>query len=214
MPVSATVCGLAGALSVTTTVPVRVLIVVGVNVTLMVQLALTATLVPQLFVCEKSPVVAMLVIVRTAAPVFVRVTFCGVLAVPTNWVGKVRLVGDRVTAGPLPSPTPVSVVVSGLFGALSVTVTVAFSVPAIDGVNVTLIAQVACGATLPDVQVLVSLKSLPLAPLIPTEVTVRFELPVLVTVIVMGALVVPSFTFPKLSPGDSPTFGLAANFVT
>jgi hypothetical protein len=61
-----------------------VLIVVGVNVTLMVQLALTATLVPQLFVCEKSPVVAMLVIVKAATPVFVSVTFCGVLAVPTN----------------------------------------------------------------------------------------------------------------------------------
>ena len=43
-------CGLAGASSVMVMVPVRALGVVGVNVTVMVQLAPAATVEPQLFV--------------------------------------------------------------------------------------------------------------------------------------------------------------------
>ena len=53
-------------------------LVVGVNVTLMVQLAAAATRVPQLLVWAKSPpfapVTAMLVMDRAALPVLVRVT--------------------------------------------------------------------------------------------------------------------------------------------
>jgi hypothetical protein len=165
-----------------------------VNVTLIVQPAPAATVVPQLFVCAKSPVVVMLVIVNVAVPVFVSITFCAGLVVPTNCVAKVRLVGFKVTAGEdPPSPTPVRVVDSGLSGALSVTVTFAFSVPVIDGVKVTVMPQVACGATLALVQVLLSLKSAALVPVICTAETVNVALPVFVTVIVNGALVVPTF---------------------
>jgi hypothetical protein len=50
--------GLFTALLVTVTEPVRLPMAVGVNVTLILQLALTARLVPQLFVCAKSPLAA------------------------------------------------------------------------------------------------------------------------------------------------------------
>ena len=65
VPIKLAVCGLLLALSVTVKVPLRVPVAVGVNVTLIVQLAPAATLVPQLLVCAKSPllvpVMAMLV---------------------------------------------------------------------------------------------------------------------------------------------------------
>jgi hypothetical protein len=85
VPVSGTVCGLPAALSVIETEAVRMPFAVGVKVTLMVQFAPAATLVPHVFVCEKSvelvPVTPMLVIVRVALPVFVKVTFCAGLDV-------------------------------------------------------------------------------------------------------------------------------------
>jgi hypothetical protein len=48
---------------------------VGLKVTLMVQLALAATLEPQVLVWEKSPLVLMLEMVRPEPPVFLSVTF-------------------------------------------------------------------------------------------------------------------------------------------
>ena len=51
MPVKLADCGLLVALSVTVMVPVRVPVVVGVNVTLMEQLAPAAREAPQLLVC-------------------------------------------------------------------------------------------------------------------------------------------------------------------
>jgi hypothetical protein len=61
------------ALSVTVTVPVLCPLPVGLKVTLMVQEAPAATLEPQVLVWEKSPVTAMLVILRAAVPVLERV---------------------------------------------------------------------------------------------------------------------------------------------
>jgi hypothetical protein len=52
VPVKEAVCGEGLALSATLTEAVSVPVVVGLNVTVMVQLALAATFVPQLFVCE------------------------------------------------------------------------------------------------------------------------------------------------------------------
>lgn len=57
----------------------------GVNVTVIVQVALTARLGGQLLVWVKSALdVAMLVITSGPAPVLVRVTVCGALEVPTT----------------------------------------------------------------------------------------------------------------------------------
>jgi hypothetical protein len=65
-------------LSVTLSVPDLAPEAAGVNVTLIAQLAPTARLVPQLFVCEKSPLLVpvnvMLVRVNAAVPLLVRVT--------------------------------------------------------------------------------------------------------------------------------------------
>jgi len=62
-------------LSVTVMEPVREPVAVGVKVTLIVHDELAARLVPQVLVCEKSPLTVMLEIVRAALPGLLRVTF-------------------------------------------------------------------------------------------------------------------------------------------
>ncbi len=66
VPLRTTACGLPGALSATDNDPVRVLLCVGVKVTLMVQLAPAARLAPQLLEAAKSPDAVMLVMLRGA----------------------------------------------------------------------------------------------------------------------------------------------------
>jgi hypothetical protein len=61
------------ALSVMVTTPVLVPAAVGLKVTLRVQLAPAATLEPQVLVWEKSPLTVMLVMLRAALPVSLRV---------------------------------------------------------------------------------------------------------------------------------------------
>ena len=78
VPERLAVCGLPLALSVTDKDAERAPVAVGANVTLMVQLELAASDVPQLLVCAKSPllvpVTAMLEILSAAPPEFVSVT--------------------------------------------------------------------------------------------------------------------------------------------
>ena len=104
VPVRLAVCGLPPALSVTVRVPVLVPPTEGVNVTLMVQLALAASvdgLMGQLLVWAKSPllvpVTAMLAMVTDVVPVLESVTVWAALVVPTCWLANVREVGDRLT---------------------------------------------------------------------------------------------------------------------
>src|SRR5882672_1997345 len=103
VPLKGTDCGLPAALSVILTVDDRFPVLVGVEVTLIAQLAFGARNDGQVLVCEKSTVltVAILMPVRDkdAFPVFVSVTTCGVLAMPTCWLPKLTLVGDKVTTG-------------------------------------------------------------------------------------------------------------------
>ena len=80
-PLKLAVCGLPAALSATLRVPLRAPVAVGLNVTLMAQLALAARvegLKGQLLVWAKSPllvpVMLMLVIVNAELPLLVRVT--------------------------------------------------------------------------------------------------------------------------------------------
>jgi hypothetical protein len=90
VPLSEALSGLSGALSVIVSVPARVPVAAGVNVKLIVQDAPTATDVPQLFVCAKSPafvpVMAILVMLNAAFPVLLNVTACAALVVPTVWL--------------------------------------------------------------------------------------------------------------------------------
>jgi hypothetical protein len=62
------------ALSVIINVPVLEPVAVGLKVTLRAQLAPAATLAPQVLVWEKSPLAVMLVMLRVAFPVLLRVT--------------------------------------------------------------------------------------------------------------------------------------------
>jgi hypothetical protein len=62
------------ALSVMVTAPVLIPVAVGLKVTLRAQLAPAATLAPQVLVWEKSPLTVMLVTLRVALPVLLRVT--------------------------------------------------------------------------------------------------------------------------------------------
>jgi len=98
-PVKLMVWGLSLALSVIVTLPVRVPMAVGVKVTAMVQLRPIRTELPQVLVSLKSPLAAILVILRVAVPVLVRVTFWPALVVCRTWAAKVRLVLDKCTFG-------------------------------------------------------------------------------------------------------------------
>src|SRR3989442_4961810 len=111
----------------------------------MVQLTAGARL-AQSFVCEKSlglePESATLEIVSVAWPEFVTATVCTELLLPRRVLGKVTLLGTRVTAGSGVRPWPVSETLCGLPGALSLMVSEAVRVPAADGVEVTPMVQV------------------------------------------------------------------------
>lgn len=145
VPIRFTVCGLPLALSVMLTVAERLPMPAGVNVTLMVQLAFTATEEAHVFVTAKSPgsapAVPMFVIVKAAFPVFVRITDCGALVVLRFWEAKVSAPVDRLMAGPL--PVPVRATVWGLLARLSVMEIEAVRTPGAAGLNVTMNTQLA-----------------------------------------------------------------------
>ncbi len=126
-------------------------------------------------------------IVKVTEPVLVSVTVCAALVVPTVWLAKVSEVTERLAVVVGAVPVPVRLTVCGLPEALSVMLKVPVRVPDAVGVNVTLMVQLAPAATEPP-QVSVSAKS-PLAAILP--VIVRAALPLLDSVTVCAALVVP-----------------------
>lgn len=181
-PLSATVCGLPGALSVTVSDADRVPVADGVNVTEIVHVdALPATVAQPELVSAKSPafvpVMAMLVMVSVDCKALVRVRVCGLLAVPTAGLVKARLGGLNTTADAVAVPVKVKDCVVGV--ALSVIVSVPLAAPALAGVNVTLRAQLLPAATEVP-QVLVSPNPL----LATTLVIVSARLPVFFSVTV------------------------------
>jgi len=88
------------------------------------------------------------------------------------------LLGDKPATAAALAPVPVKLMVCGLLPALSVIVMEALRVPAELGVNVTAIVQLPPAATEPP-QVLVSVKSPGLAPVIAIPETFNVPLPVL-----------------------------------
>ena len=158
VPVRLTACGLLLALSVTVTFAVRTPVVVGLKLTVMVQLAPAAKLVPQDWLPVKSPALApvraMLVILSAVLPGLVRVAVCEALVVPTTWLPKLRLAGDKVTVPATVAPVPLRATLCGLPVALSLMLSEALRVPAAAGVKVTAIAQLIPAASeLPQVLV-------------------------------------------------------------
>jgi hypothetical protein len=82
VPVKLTECGLPTALLDIEMLPVLLPSAVGVNVTLIEQLAPAKRVVPQVVMLAKSPLALMLAIFNTPAPLFVTVTAWGELVLP------------------------------------------------------------------------------------------------------------------------------------
>jgi hypothetical protein len=193
VPVSVTVCGLPVALSVNEMEPVRVPAAVGLNVIWKVQGVPSTAMLGHCAVVApaKSPVVAMLLNVTATPPVLDAVTVCAGLVVPTVWLGKVSDVGIIVIVPVCVAPVPVRPTACGLPVALSAILIEAVRVPAAVGLNVTLIVQFAVAASDAG-QVLVWAKSPALVPVTLTLVIVNAALPLLVSVMLCAALVVPT----------------------
>ena len=121
---------------------------------------------------------------KAAFPVLLSIALEAALVLPTFWLPNVRLVTERLAIA-VTVPVPARLTVCGLLGALSKMLIDAVRVPAAVGVNVTLIVQLAPAPTeLP--QVVVSGKSLGLAPVTTKLVMPKSVLPLFVKVTVCG----------------------------
>ena len=109
VPVSAAVCGELAALSAKLTAAESAPEAAGLKVTVTVQEALTANVVPQVLDCENEEVLAPVRLTpemdMEAAPELVSLTVCTAAEDPTAVEANVRLLGDRLTAGPAGSCT-------------------------------------------------------------------------------------------------------------
>lgn len=180
-------------MSVTLTVAARLPIAAGVNVALIVQLALAAKEPGQVLVTEKSPGSAppelIVVMVRAAFPAFVRVTDWAALVVPRFCDEKLRVPAERLAAGPL--PVPLNATVCGLLARLSAMLIDAVRTPGAVGMNFTMMMQFAfCGSVAG--QLFDSEKSPALVPVTLIPVRVKLVLPVLASVVDCDVLVVPT----------------------
>jgi len=198
VPVRVTVCVLPEVLfelSVTTSGAVRVPCAVGLKITLMVQLALAATELPQVLVSPKSP----LLVPEThnagkrksRSPAVGKYDRLGAAGGSQALTRECQAAGHNSAIGTL-EPVPVRLTVWVLPETpfeLSVTVSVAVLVPVAVGLKYALMLQLALAATeVPHV--LVSLKSPLLAPEIATLVTAKAADPVLERVTTWAALLV------------------------
>jgi hypothetical protein len=89
------------------TVPLRVPVVVGVNVTWIAH-AFPAVTVAQVFVWAKSPVAVTALTVKLLVPLLVTVIDCVALVVLTTWLPKLSVGVDKLTPGAAPVPVRVS----------------------------------------------------------------------------------------------------------
>ena len=171
VPVKLTFCMLPGTLplsSVTTSVALRLPAAAGLKVTLIEQLALAASVLPQVLADSAksealAPVTPRLAMFKVAFPVLFKMTAKGALVVVTGWFPKAKLLGERPATAAALVPVPVRLMICWLSLALSATITEAVRVPAELGVNVTVMAQLLPAAT-EALQVVVSEKSPGLAP--------------------------------------------------
>src|SRR5579864_3005410 len=106
VPLNPVVCGPPKALSFTVSVPARVPVAVGVNVTWIEQLPPEPRLAGQLLLWLKSPLVVMLLMFSAPRPILVRVAVCGLLLVPVFCAAKVSVAGNSVTLTTLSAAEP------------------------------------------------------------------------------------------------------------
>ena len=124
VPPKAAAFGLPTPLDVTVIAPFRAPSTVGVNVTLIVQEAVGASVAGQALVCAKSPEATMLAMVRVVPPTFCSVTTCAGDVAPTTTLPNPSVggVSDAVAAGGAAMPVPLSGTALGLLAAFDVTV--------------------------------------------------------------------------------------------
>jgi hypothetical protein len=202
--VSELVCGEPGALSLTEIVAASVPVEFGSNVTVMVQDAPAASVLPQVLVLAKDALLAPVrlrpVIVSGALPVLVSVAFCAVLVVPLCTEPKFSVAGVSVAAGAAAVvPAPVRVLVCGEPLALSETLRIAVAEPVAVGAKVTeRVHEEFAARDAPQVfDAMANTEAL--APPRVTELIERAALPALVRVKVLAELVVPAVTLPKFA---------------
>src|SRR6187551_2504888 len=120
VPESATVCGLLGASSAKESEALRAPVALGLNVTLTVQVALTATVAPVQVsaLLAKSPAFVPVreteVTCRLVLPLLVTVTDWATLVVPVPWLPKLRLGGLKLAPEASATPVPLRATVCGL----------------------------------------------------------------------------------------------------
>src|SRR5580704_4216745 len=141
LPERPTVCGLPVALSVMTTVPVRAPTAVGVNTTLILQVAggvRNASVVQPLLVTRQSPLSTTRSMVTGRFPVLVTtIVSARALVCPTAWSAKSSEAGVMVMVSDVATPVPDNEKLCGLADVLSVMVTVPERTPAAVGEKVT-----------------------------------------------------------------------------
>ena len=89
-------------------VPFRFPCSLGVKVTLIVQLAEASSESPQLLVCAKSPLAAMIRSFRAPLPELLKVTDLAGVVLEIASAEKFRLPGESLTSGPTPVPLKVT----------------------------------------------------------------------------------------------------------
>ena len=126
--------------------PLRKPSAVGVNVSIMLQLAPAASELPQPFACSKSPLTEIPERCSVAPPVLLNVIGCAALAVFSSCAPKTNAVGVALAKGSTPVPDRLTTGAVPLV--LLETVRLPVRVPRAVGVNETLMAQPAPGARL------------------------------------------------------------------
>ena len=191
VPLTAIVCGLPIPELVTVIVVERAPVAVGANDTLKLQPAPAPMLPAQLepLIGNSAALLpASDEIVTALPPVLVNVNACGALALPTVWTANAYDVGTLSAPGATTLPVPANA--TDWVPALLFTVSVALRLPAAAGANAALIVHDAPLASV-AVQVLVVGNSAAL--LLATLRPVAAAVPVLETVMLVAALVDPTF---------------------
>lgn len=192
LPVSESVCGEFGALSVKTMLPVAPAVEVGVNCTLKERFAPGESVFGRARPVIPKPVpesVARL-IVRLAFPLLLSVTFC-VLVCPTVTLLKFKDAGDIVSAGSM--PVPLNEMAVGEFEASLVTVNAPLAAPMAVGANCICTVTLCPTGTEDDGLPPTTVKP---APVILAAEMLTGAVPVFVTVTLWVALL-PTDTFPN-----------------
>ena len=200
MPERAKTC--VPALSLMATAPLRVPVAVAEKVTAIVQVPLAATGVEieqvVLGSSAKSPLGVSAPMFRLLVPLFVRMTDCTTLVVPTTWLPNLKLEGLSETPGAV--PVPLRAMTAEPLLALIVIVPV--RVPATVGVKVTPTVQVAAGARELEVEQVVVLESSAKSPEAAKPPKLSAAVPELVRVTICAALVVFTTWLPKVRLED------------